>query len=683
MKYLELKSFTTLTLSLTAVLLFILTACDDKTGQKISIVKSERTQEKHPEVAIQKEDNDHSIKTDETKDVFKEITEKQNNSSILDDTVLPLSELNKPSSSSTYGITGNQQEISKNILSIIDSNKGHKKRPLRIVYFNPKDRKPVAGYQQRIQKIMLELQSFYGKGMEQNGFGYRTFDLEMKQGHLKIHFIQSQEPSQNYSRDSKTSQQIYSMTADKFKENGIDIEKETVIAFQNLAKIDADSFYDTSAPYYGTWNTNKHRKGFCYVVDSEYLNWKNLSQNKNKIQFNGTRTMTTGELASGQIGGVCHELGHAFCLNHTHSDSVQNQKFGTALMGYGNWTFKQELRQEGKGTYLSFVSAAKLIGHPCFSPLKSGSHNLQIMDISFNSMNSILEIHGSILSSPDVYAVIAYCDDTANKSDYDATGWVGTVDNMGKFQLSINELKPNKSYQLNLQFLFVNGNESTEQITINTNATGIPSLEEAVREKIILRPAIQAKLKNNRSKSDKILKELTSSNNSRSVKFLANTIKVMDKPQNKYAGNIPDSIKEIYLSQIKWDSGLTGYSSPRNNRVQEDNTQNPWPFLASSQNIHRFGLYAHANSEYTYKLDAKWKTLKGKCALRNKMKGSVKFIIKGDGKELFNSGNVTDSKEYKYNISVKDISTIQLIVTDSGDGKNSDWGQWLSPKLSR
>lgn len=65
------------------------------------------------------------------------------------------------------------------------------------------------------------------------------------------------------------------------------------------------------------------------------------------------------------------------------------------------------------------------------------------------------------------------------------------------------------------------------------------------------------------------------------------------------------------------------------------------------------------------------------------MAGSVKFIILADGKELFNSGEVTDSRERSYNVNLQDVQELKLIVNDAGNGKNSDWGQWLSPKLYR
>ena len=664
----------------TLLLSIFLVSCNQQ-KDTLTIVKNERAPEKHLAVVIPDSVTRNSIP--EVRDSHKEITSTHQDQIMTTETTLNLNELSNSSNKTTFALPKNQTEIAECILSIIKNNEKGKKRPVRVAYFNPSDRKPVKNYQSRIQKIMSEIQSFYGKGMEQQGFGFKSFDLEMDQKSLIIHFIQSEHPTKKFSRNNFTSEYVYQSVSTALKAKGISVDKETVIVFQNLGQGDSQSFIDTNAPYYGRWNTNKNRQGFCYVVDSEFLDWQHLTNLNKNIKFNNERTLALGELASGQIGGVCHELGHAFCLNHTCDSHKISSTNGTALMGYGNWTFKEEVRKKGKGTYLSFISAVKLMAHPCFTPKIYSQREFQLIDISLNSMRNILDIQGKVTATPDVYAVIAYCDNLNQRSDYDATGWVGVVDTMGNFQLSINELKANTPYRLNLQFLHVNGDESTESIEFKTNSSGSPLLIQGIREKIIFKPILKAKLKGDEKGVDKLLRNLEAGNNSQSISFLSNNIKLMNLNANKSPSEIPDDVTSIFLSQTKWSKAYTGYNSPRNNSIHEDNHYSPWPFLTSSTHIHRFGLYAHANSEYEYNLGGKWKKLTGKYSLKKDMKGSVIFIIKGDGKELFNSGTVTDGHEKAYEINIEGINTIQLIVNDANNGKNSDWGQWLSPQLIR
>ena len=66
------------------------------------------------------------------------------------------------------------------------------------------------------------------------------------------------------------------------------------------------------------------------------------------------------------IGGMAHELGHALGLPHCRG-SADEAQLGTALMGSGNRTFGDEIRGEGRGTFLSRAHALRLASHPQFS----------------------------------------------------------------------------------------------------------------------------------------------------------------------------------------------------------------------------------------------------------------------------------------------------------------------------
>ena len=66
------------------------------------------------------------------------------------------------------------------------------------------------------------------------------------------------------------------------------------------------------------------------------------------------------------IGGIAHELGHALGLPHCRGSADEIQS-GTALMGSGNRTYGDEIRNEGSGTFLSRAHALRLASHPQFS----------------------------------------------------------------------------------------------------------------------------------------------------------------------------------------------------------------------------------------------------------------------------------------------------------------------------
>ena len=64
-------------------------------------------------------------------------------------------------------------------------------------------------------------------------------------------------------------------------------------------------------------------------------------------------------------------------------------------------------------------------------------------------------------------------------------------------------------------------------------------------------------------------------------------------------------------------------------------------------------------------------------------KGSVTFIIKGNGKELFNSGIMKAGDAAKpVELSLKGIDLLEMIVDDGGDGASGDAALWIDPVIT-
>lgn len=139
---------------------------------------------------------------------------------------------------------------------------------------------------------------------------------------------------------------------------------------------------------------------------------------------------------------------------------------------------------------------------------------------------------------------------------------------------------------------------------------------------------------------------------------------------------LPEGTKTAWLSDLKWELARVGWAQP------ERDSADGMP-LKCIDKWHKKGIYAHAPSLVVFNLDGKWKTLETSCGLYNGRKGSVVFVIKGDGKELYRSDKVMEQVELETKVDVSGVDTLELIVENAGDGSSSDWGIWLSPKLSR
>ena len=63
-------------------------------------------------------------------------------------------------------------------------------------------------------------------------------------------------------------------------------------------------------------------------------------------------------------------------------------------------------------------------------------------------------------------------------------------------------------------------------------------------------------------------------------------------------------------------------------------------------------------------------------------KGSVKFVVKGDGKELWKSNTVHGSDgAIKIDLEIKGIQLLELIVEDNGDGVSGDHANWANATI--
>ncbi len=69
--------------------------------------------------------------------------------------------------------------------------------------------------------------------------------------------------------------------------------------------------------------------------------------------------------------------------------------------------------------------------------------------------------------------------------------------------------------------------------------------------------------------------------------------------------------------------------------------------------------------------------------LQNWSPGSVVFVVKGDGRELFRSNVVKGWKEGQLRVGLAGVETLELIVENVMDGTYGDNAIWFSPRLSR
>lgn len=69
---------------------------------------------------------------------------------------------------------------------------------------------------------------------------------------------------------------------------------------------------------------------------------------------------------SALVGAIAHELVHGFGLRHC-AEGEQLAPFGESLMGSSNYTWREERRGAGRGSFLLDNDAMQLIAWPPFT----------------------------------------------------------------------------------------------------------------------------------------------------------------------------------------------------------------------------------------------------------------------------------------------------------------------------
>jgi hypothetical protein len=315
---------------------------------------------------------------------------------------------------------------------------------LRVVYFIPSDRQPEANFQHRLDRIMTDVQQFYRQGMAENGYGELSFELERHlDGALQIYTVQGKHPMTAYGRDAHdlVRQEVKATLA----RQGIDIDQETIIIFQLLLEwqqnkaIEIGPFVGCGTPHYGT----------AWVYDDAKLDPQHLASCVAGGYYGSPCSI--GQFNSHYLGGVAHELGHAFGLPHDCECDHDYLHRGNSLMSRGNHTYGQEHRGEGLGTFLSAASALPLSVHPLFTGQAKPTipFTCQILDFDTHHVDGDLILIGKVETEQPVIGVVAHNDPKAIPDDYNAQGWIAHVDSQGQFKIRIGDLRPG-DYELRL-----------------------------------------------------------------------------------------------------------------------------------------------------------------------------------------------------------------------------------------
>ncbi len=215
---------------------------------------------------------------------------------------------------------------------------------LNVVYFLGSDREPIEGYEKRLSELILHMQKYYASEMQRNGFGNRSFGLDMKSPErVNIIIYRSQKQATDFPYENGGGWRAALEVNKYLDDKGLRKSHHTLIVFPTFYDEKNTDMSPGGVPFYGLG------KVAC-ALDYAHFDIEHLGQNTPK-----------GHLLTKWFGGLTHELGHGLNLPHNMATATES-KLGTALMGSGNYTFGMH------PTFITKASCALLDRCEVFAP---------------------------------------------------------------------------------------------------------------------------------------------------------------------------------------------------------------------------------------------------------------------------------------------------------------------------
>jgi len=195
---------------------------------------------------------------------------------------------------------------------------------VRPVYFVPRNRDPDPDYEAKFQATILLIREYFAHFMKQHGFQRALFNLDLKpDGKPKIILERSRKDDTWYLPKGSKTTWVGSGKIQQEMMQKYDGDKSVFLIIADIGWYDPNQKGEV-APWNGGRHVTADRGGFAFVGNP--LPWMGKTKPEQVEIFadatedKGTGPRQRGRNASILLGGMAHELGHAFGAQHARDD---------------------------------------------------------------------------------------------------------------------------------------------------------------------------------------------------------------------------------------------------------------------------------------------------------------------------------------------------------------------------
>jgi chitodextrinase/glucose/arabinose dehydrogenase len=179
-------------------------------------------------------------------------------------------------------------------------------------------------------------------------------------------------------------------------------------------------------------------------------------------------------------------------------------------------------------------------------------------------------------------------------------------------------------------------------------------------------------------------KDAAGNNSAQSSAITATTSPAGTPPPPPPGECVPGS---VYVSDLSWTSAENGWGPVERDRANGEQNLGDGPALRLRGKTYAKGLGVHANARVVYALGGSYTRFKADIGVddsKTSVAASIVFEVKADGVSLFRSEVLrASSAVVAVDVDLTGRQQLELLVSDAGNGVDSDHGDWADARLER